>query len=223
VDAFSEIFERLDRELWIVTARDGERRSGLVASYVARVSLVPALPRVTIALAKHHFTHELIEASGAFCMHLFGEDQIDWVWRFGIPSGRDVDKLSGLATTTGASGAPILAGALAWLDCRVEARMDTGDRTVFLGEVLDAGYGIQRTGHGDLRSGTVRGQASAVSSAETETRAQHWTPLTFKRLLELAPAERLQEMKHVVERDIELDGEAILEWRCRQEAREGEV
>jgi flavin reductase (DIM6/NTAB) family NADH-FMN oxidoreductase RutF len=185
IEAASEIFDRLDRELWVVTSRDGERTSGLVATYVANVSLVPALPRVTIAIAKHHFTHELIEASGAFCIHLVSEDQIDWVWRFGIPTGRDVDKLSELATSTAASGSPILADAMGWMDCRVESRMDTGDRTIFLGEVLDAGCGGQGAGK----------------------------PLTFKRLMELAPAERLQELKQMMDRDVAIDRAAILEWR----------
>ena len=101
MDAFSEIFKGLDRELVARHARAGERCSGLIAAYVSRVSLVPELPRVTIALAKHHFTHELIEAAGTFCMHLVGEDQLDLVWRFGIRSGREVDKLRGLATSTG--------------------------------------------------------------------------------------------------------------------------
>jgi flavin reductase (DIM6/NTAB) family NADH-FMN oxidoreductase RutF len=206
IEAASEIFDRLDRELWVVTARDGERTSGLVATYVANVSLVPALPRVTIAVAKHHFTHELIAESGAFCIHLFGEDQIDWVWRFGIPTGRDVDKLSGLATSTGASGSPILAGALGWVDCRVESRMDTGDRTVFLGVVLDAGCGMQGAGGGDQRSDEVRGR---------ETRAQLGAgkPLTFKRLLEISPPERLRELKQMMERDVKIDRAAILAWR----------
>jgi flavin reductase (DIM6/NTAB) family NADH-FMN oxidoreductase RutF len=185
IDAFSEILDRLDRELWLITARTGERSSGLIASYVSSVSLVPTLPRLTIALAKHHFTHELIEASNAFCMHLIGEDKIDWVWRFGNQSGREVDKLRGLATSTSAGGSPILTGALGWLDCRVEARLDTGDRTVYLAEVLDAR--LEQTA----------------------------TPLTFKRLLELAPAKRLREMKQAVERDVELDRAAILEWRTR--------
>jgi flavin reductase (DIM6/NTAB) family NADH-FMN oxidoreductase RutF len=189
VDACSDIFDRLDRELWVITARDGERCSGLIATYVSKVSLVPALPRVTIALAKHHFTHELIEASGAFAMHLITEDQIDWVWRFGIPSGREVDKLRGFATSTGASGSPILTDALAWLDCRVETRMDTGDRTVYLAEVLDAGCRMLDAGG---------------------------RPLTFKRLLELAPAERLRELKLGMEHDVEIDRAAILEWRGKQ-------
>jgi flavin reductase (DIM6/NTAB) family NADH-FMN oxidoreductase RutF len=186
IEAASEIFDRLDRELWIITARSGDRSSGLVATYVANVSLVPALPRVTIALAKHHFTHELIESTGAFCIHLISEDQIDWVWRFGIPSGRDVDKLSGLATSTGASGSPILTGALGWLDCRVESRLDTGDRTIYLAEVLDAR--LERS----------------------------LKPLTFKRMLELAPAEKLRELKQMMERDVEIDRAAILEWRRGQ-------
>jgi flavin reductase (DIM6/NTAB) family NADH-FMN oxidoreductase RutF len=183
MDAFSRIFDRLDRELWLITARAGARSSGLIATYVSRVSLVPELPRITLALAKHHFTHELIETTGAFCMHLVGEDQIDWVWRFGIPTGRDVDKFHGLTTSTGASGAPILTDAPAWLECRVEARMDTGDRTVYLAEVR--GARIERT---------VK-------------------PLTIKRMLELAPTERLSEMKQGLERDIELDRAAILAWR----------
>ena len=188
-DACSDIFDRLDRELWVITARDGERCSGLVATYVSKVSLVPALARVTIALAKHHYTHELIEGRGAFAIHLIAEHEIDWVWRFGIPSGREVDKLRGLATSIGASGSPILTDALAWLDCRVEARMDTGDRTVYLAEVQDAGCGMQGVGE---------------------------QPLTFKRLLELAPAERLRELKLGMEHDVEIDRAAILEWRRRR-------
>ncbi len=184
-NVFSEVFDRLERELWVITARDAERRSGLVASYVSKVSLVPSLPRITIAVAKHHFTHELIERSGAFGMHLLDEGTVDWVWRFGIGSGRDQDKFGGLETATGMSGAPVLSGALAWLDCRVEARMDSGDRTIYLAEVLEARS--ERTGK----------------------------PLTFRRMLELAPSDKLAAMREALERDIERDRAAILEWRRR--------
>src|SRR3954449_11762011 len=102
VEAFTKIFDRLERELWVITARAGDRSSGLVATYVSSVSLVPELPRVTIAIAKHHFTHDVIEASGTFAMHLVDEAIIEWLWRFGIQSGRDIDKFAGLATSTGA-------------------------------------------------------------------------------------------------------------------------
>ena len=222
--AFAQIFDQLDRELWIVTARAGEHSSGLVATYVARVSLVPTLPRVTIALAKHHLTHELIERSGAFAMHLVGEDQLDWVWRFGIPSGREVDKFCSLTTTTGPSGSPILSAAPAWLDCRVEARMDTGDRTVYLAEVLEAGFSMPDAG-GSRRKPAVGSSAGSAdrrtASAESREQCTPAAPLTIKRLFELAPPDRLREMKQTLERDIELDRAAILAWR-REQAGSGE-
>jgi hypothetical protein len=121
---------------------------------------------------------------------LIDEQHIGLVWRFGITSGRDVDKFRGLAIHTGLSGSPILSGALAWLDCRVEARMGFGDRTLYLAEVLDSRWDVKKA------------------------------PLTLKRLLELAPADKLQEMQLALQHDIELDRSAILEWR-RQQADDG--
>jgi flavin reductase (DIM6/NTAB) family NADH-FMN oxidoreductase RutF len=189
VEAFGEVLNKIDRELWLITAGDGDRRSGLIATFVSTASLVPTQPRMMIGLAKHHYTHDLVQASNALCMHLIDERQIDWVWRFGIPTGRDVDKFYGLQTSFGVSGVPVLDDALAWLDCRVEAQLDTGDRTVFLAEVLE-----------------VRVLRSA-------------TPLTMKRLIQLAPAEKLKQLKLDMERDIELDRAAILQWRRQQEPR----
>ena len=115
-DAFCKVFDSLDREIWLITARAGDRQSGLIATYVSRASLVPTAPRVTVGLAKHHFTHELIQESNAFCIHLVDEDHIGWVPRFGICSGREIDKLGALATDAGVTGSPILTGALAWFD-----------------------------------------------------------------------------------------------------------
>ena len=61
--------------------------------------------------------------------------------------------------------------------------MDIGDRMIFLAEVLDA---------------------VCESSAQ---------PLTFKRLLEIAPAAKLRELKLAMAPDVELDRKAILDWR----------
>jgi flavin reductase (DIM6/NTAB) family NADH-FMN oxidoreductase RutF len=137
-EAASAVFRRLDREVWLVTAAARGQRSGLIATFVCQASLPTRLPRVLVGLGKPHFTTELVEHSGAFALHLLGDEHLEWVWRFGTRSGRSVDKLAGLATHLGASGAPILNDARGWLDCRVEARLDTGDRTVYLAEVLDA-------------------------------------------------------------------------------------
>jgi flavin reductase (DIM6/NTAB) family NADH-FMN oxidoreductase RutF len=179
----ANVFAPLDRELWLVTARHGRRRGGLIATLVNQASIVPDLPRVLLGLARQHYTHELVEASGAFALHLLGEEHLDWVWRFGLHSGRDQDKLSGLAVTEKATGSPVLMDARAWLDCRVEARLETGDRTVYLAEILD----------GDtLRPGPV---------------------LTSRRMLQLAPADKLHQLKESLVRDGRNDAEAIRAWR----------
>jgi flavin reductase (DIM6/NTAB) family NADH-FMN oxidoreductase RutF len=179
----NQVFATIDRELWLVTARAGFRRGGLLATFVNQASIVPDLPRVLVGLARQHFTHELVEASGAFALHLLGEEHLEWAWRFGLESGQDVDKLAGLAHTDKATGSPVLTEAPAWLDCRVEARLDSGDRTIYLAEVVD--------GH-------------MVGNQPV---------LTVKRLLQLAPGDKLRQLKEALARDGQVDAAAIRAWR----------
>src|SRR5438874_504064 len=129
MNAALEILDRLDRELWLVTAQAVGRRGGLIATFVTSASIVPEMPRVLVGLARQHHTWGLVEESGALALHLLGVEHLDWVWRFGLQSGRDGDKFGGLAVETTPAGSPLLVDALAWLDCKVEARLETGDRT----------------------------------------------------------------------------------------------
>jgi flavin reductase (DIM6/NTAB) family NADH-FMN oxidoreductase RutF len=181
--AINGIFEQTDRELWLLTAACGSRRGGLIATFVSAASIVPELPRVIVGVARHHYSHELIEGSRAFALHLLGEEHLDWVWRFGLRSGREMDKLEGLDWKPAPSGSPCLTAARAWLDCRVEACLDTGDRTIYLAEVLDGG---------ENQTGSV---------------------LTMKRVLQMGPPEKLSEMKRTREADAVIDAAAIRVWR----------
>lgn len=187
--AAAELLNRTDRELWLVTAGDGERRGGLIATFVCHASLVESLPRMLVALAKHHNTWELIEASGAFGLHLIGRGNLDLVWRFGLASARDTDKFAGLATETAKTGAPLLTDVLGWLDCRVEARFDMGDRTIYVAEVVDA------------------------------RKIRDEPPLTMKQLLQIAPREQLDELSRLRQHDSAIDAEAILAWRHQAAAK----
>lgn len=180
----NRLFDQLDPPLWVVTASAGGRRGGLIATYVTPVSIVPEMPRVIVALGRSHQTWELVEASGAFALHTLDEAHVDWVWRFGLQSGRQgADKLDGLAVGSGATGAPILDDAPGWLECRVEARLDTGDRTAFLAAVVDGG--IWRTGE----------------------------ILRVIRMLQLASPEQLARLEEHLAHDISIDKVAIHAWR----------
>lgn len=183
--AIAAVFNLTDPLLWLVTAQAGDRRSGLIATCVTKASIVPDLPRMLVGLSCQHWTGELATASGGCALHLLGEEQLDWVWRFGLHSGRDGDKFAGLAWKPGVTGSPLLADALGWLDCRIETRWEAGDRQFFLAEVLDGD--VHRAG---------------------------WA-LTVKRLVRLAPPQCLQQFAERQARDIAIDAPLIREWRQR--------
>ena len=185
-------FNRLvDPPLWAVTARSGEQRGGLIATFVQNASLVPDAPRLVVGVATQHHTWRLIDASKAFALHLLTEEHLDWVTRLGLRSGRDGgDKLHGLPAREGRTGAPILEGGLLWAECRVEAALDTGGRTVFLVAAVDGG--------------------SAGSGA----------PLRFGRMLDLLRPDQRDEMRRQLARDVEIDAAAIRAWRAAQGVRD---
>jgi flavin reductase (DIM6/NTAB) family NADH-FMN oxidoreductase RutF len=184
--AIANVFAQLDHELWLLTAAAGDRRGGLIATFVNQASIVPEMPRVLVGLARQHYTWGLVEAAGAFALHLLAEDQLDRVWRFGLESGRDGDKLAGLPVRVGATGAPLLTDVPALLECRVEARWDSGDRTVYLAEVVEGAA---------AKPGPV---------------------LTLRRAMELAPPERRRQLKEGLVRDAEIDAAAIRQWRTQR-------
>ena len=119
-----------------VTAAAGAERSGQIAVSVHGASIVPQRPRLTAALWKRNLTHDLVQRSGAFAVHLLRADGDELVERLGLHSGRDGDKLDGLVRDTGVTGCPILRDCLAFYECRVINAMDGGDMTVFLGDVI---------------------------------------------------------------------------------------
>ena len=139
-----QVLELIDREVWIVTAAAGAQAGGLVATWVSSASIDPEQPTMLVGIAPNHFTAELVNESGAFALHLLAESQIDLVWRFALTSGRGTNKLAGLAYRPGINGNPILEDCLAWLDCRVVARYDAGDRLFFWADVVSGK--VQRVG-----------------------------------------------------------------------------
>jgi flavin reductase (DIM6/NTAB) family NADH-FMN oxidoreductase RutF len=183
VTAASTLFAWLDRELWLVTARPGDRRGGLIATFVSQASIVPELPRVLVALSKQHFTHDLVEESNAFALHLLAEEHLELLWRFGLESGRDHDKFDGLEVTSAVTGSPLLTATIGWVDCRVEAKLDVGDRVLYVAEVLE-------------------GKVTHFAP-----------PLTTKRLMERTPMPRLSQMQRQRQDDSLRDSEAIEAWR----------
>jgi flavin reductase (DIM6/NTAB) family NADH-FMN oxidoreductase RutF len=178
----ADILARIDRELWLITTAHAGTRAGLIATFVSTASIVPEMPRVLIGLAKQHHTWQVLEQRRAFLLHLLGEEHLDWVWRFGLASGHHGDKFAGL-TVEDVAGLPLLPGGLAWLHCRVGAALDSGDRTLYLAEVIDGA---------NAKTGPV---------------------LTTRRMVQLAPVDKLRALKEGLLRDAAVDAAAIRQWR----------
>src|SRR5687767_1012894 len=142
------VLRLVNREIWIVTAAADGRQGGLCATWVSVASIDPDRPVLVAGLAPNHFTTELVQSSGSFGLHLLRPDQTSQALNFAIGSGRDRDKFAGLATHPGSTGAPLLDDCLAWLECRVFSRYDTGDRWYFW---ADAVAGQKQTDSQPLR------------------------------------------------------------------------
>ncbi len=110
---------------------------GMTASSFSSVSLDP--PLVSVCLARTIPSHDLIDATGVFAVNILGKDQAEVGKRFaGMLGGEVHERFAGLDFRTAATGSPVLADALGWVDCRVVYAYPGGDHTIFVGEVLAA-------------------------------------------------------------------------------------
>lgn len=116
---------------------EGER-IGLTVGSVVSLSLDP--PLVGVSVSRQAAMHELLRRAGVFALSLLAGDQDAIAQHFarGVPP---FAHWHGVRTREGAAGAPLLEGALGWLDCRVVEEHGAGDHTLFVGEVLSAERG----------------------------------------------------------------------------------
>ena len=110
---------------------DGERL-GLTVGTAVSLSLEP--PLVGVSVARQAAMHELLRRAGAFALSLLAGDQeaVAQHCARGVPP---VAHWHGIEWRDGSTGAPLLDGALGWVEARVESELATGDHTFFVGAV----------------------------------------------------------------------------------------
>lgn len=121
----------------IVTSRLGDELHGMTANSVTSVSLDP--PLVLVCVDKSADSHDIMDRSGVFAVNILSRRQEHLARAFAIKEVADAHGLDEVPHRTRATGAPIIEGSLAYLDCRVVERYAGGDHTIFVGEVVDAG------------------------------------------------------------------------------------
>lgn len=116
----------------LVTSRADGKSHGMTASAFVSISASP--PLVAVVIDRKATINSLLSASDAcFAVSVLAEDQEELANRFAFE--KPEDRFLAGDWHEAATGAAVLADALAWLDCRVAARHEAGSHTIYVGSV----------------------------------------------------------------------------------------
>lgn len=125
---------RLSGGLYIITAQKSETKGAMLASWVTQASFDP--PGFTVAVAKDRAIESLMQVEDKFVLNILEEGKYQNLMKHFLkrfPPG--ADRFEGVKTQTAENKSPILADALAYLECEVISRMDCGDHWVVYSKV----------------------------------------------------------------------------------------
>ena len=121
----------------IVTAVHEETPVGFTAQSFVSLSLDPPLIAVCPGVSSSSWPR--IAAAEGMCVNILGAHQEAMCRAFASAGS---DKFAGVGWHPAPiTGAPVLDGCLAWVDCRIEASHEGGDHLVVIARVLELGGG----------------------------------------------------------------------------------
>ena len=116
----------------IVAGIDGGKPVGLSVNSFTSVSLDP--PLIAFCAARASSTWPRLRRVGSFTVNVLAEHQEDLSRVFAT---RGADKFAHVGWRPAPSGAPLIDGALAWVDCTLDAEYEAGDHVLVVGRVSD--------------------------------------------------------------------------------------
>src|ERR1700735_2366891 len=131
--AFRQVIGRFMSGVVVITATHQGERRGMTVSAVASLSLDP--PMIVTCLNAASATQEAVRQAGAFAVNILAEDQEHLAGLFARPGA---DPFLDLPCEPGITGAPLLAGARALLECQVVQEVRGGSHRVLLANVVRA-------------------------------------------------------------------------------------
>lgn len=138
-DAIKEALNRLPYGFYSITSRNGDEVNAMVANWVMQASFTPRL--VVMGLQKKAYSHGVIANGRVFAINIFNKGDEEAMMSFCKGRAKRPDKMENASYTPGPeTGAPILEGAAAYIECTVRDLIDVGgDHDLLVGEVVGAG------------------------------------------------------------------------------------
>lgn len=137
--AFRKAIGNFATGVTVVTTANGGLLHGVTANSLTSVSLDPLLLLVCVDKSAHAHTEML--ACSSFGISVLGADQKDVSNLFAKSGLPEEGNLRGAAYRLGATGCPLIEGALAHFECLPHAQVDAGDHTIFVGRVQSGEVG----------------------------------------------------------------------------------
>lgn len=137
-DRTTQALGRIVGSLSIVTTSQDDVKGAMLASWVSQATFNP--PGFTVAVAKERAIESLMYSGNKFVLNILQQgNHIPLMKQFLKPFAPGEDRFVGVDLDTAENGCPILKDALAYIECRVENRMECGDHWLI--------YAIAETGN----------------------------------------------------------------------------
>lgn len=127
------VFAEFTTGVAVVTSATPRGPVGMTVNSFTSVSLDP--PLILVCLANSALTTRVVTEAGSFAISILCRNQRPVCDNF-ARCGHD--KFRGVGANTAATGAPVIDGALAYIDCRVYKVLAAGDHLVVIGAVAEA-------------------------------------------------------------------------------------
>lgn len=132
--AFRTAMRHLAGAVSVVTVGNGAARTGLTATSVSSFSIEP--PTIVVAVNRASSSWPAIRHHSAFCVNVLGEHQRQVAENFaGRDGAKGNERYGGAEWTTLATGAPVLLGALATIDCELDEAIERHSHALVFGQV----------------------------------------------------------------------------------------
>ncbi|PZV19430.1 MAG: diflavin flavoprotein A [Leptolyngbya sp.] len=127
---------RISSGLYIITAKKNELSSAMLASWVAQASFQPL--GFTVAVAKDRAIESLMQVGDSFVLNILEEGKhLGLMKHFLKRFAPGADRFAGVRTRPASNGSPLLADALAYVECEVTSRMEVSDHWIVYCTVQD--------------------------------------------------------------------------------------
>ena len=132
-ELFRRVMGRWATGVSVVTAHDATGDAGLTVNALLSVALDP--PSILVSLQRDVDTLPVLRRSRAFAVSFLSAEQRAWSQRFAL-AAPSTEKFRGVPFHRGTTGAPLLDGSLAGVECRAVSETAAFDHVLVVGEVV---------------------------------------------------------------------------------------